>query len=727
MVTLSDDKHAEEGLAGLLAMAPECDATLVAAAWHALEESAQEAGLEVADNDLRDALAVARILADLHLDTESLCAVLLHAPVARGTLSSEAVQTTFGLVTAHLVDGVVRMDTIRDYAVLGDGADEQNTESLRKMLMAMVEDVRVVLVKLAVRLQAMRGLRDRPEAERRQVAEETRDIFAPLANRLGIWQLKWELEDLAFRYLDPDTYQQLVRALDERRVDRERYLQAVTVTLEQELQSQGLVAEVSSRSKHLHSIWRKMQRKGVGLDEIFDTRAVRILVEEVAGCYAALGVAHGLWQHIPREFDDYIANPKQNDYRSLHTAVIGPEGRTLEVQIRTFEMHQHAELGIAAHWRYKEGGHQDQALERKVHWLRQLLEWKDEFAGSEEFAEQFRVDDTDDRVYVFTPQGRIIDLANGATPLDFAYHIHTDVGHRCRGAKIDGKIVPLTTTLQTGQQVEILTTKQPAPSRDWLNRHLRYLKTSRARSKVRHWFRTQDHDKNIVAGRAVLDRELKRLAATEIGHERLAQQMKYARPEGLYAALGFGDLTTAQVAGAVGVLLDKAKPAVKPGAERRRTQQAKSGSASVRIHGVGDLLTQIARCCAPVVGDPCIGFITRGRGVTIHRRDCPNILRLDEAKRVRLIEVHWGTEEGEAEMSATISVHAYDRTGLLRDITAVLGNEGVNVVGLNSTSDRRSHTATFQIRVEAVDLEQLSQVMARIGELTNVLDVARVS
>ncbi|MDX1593777.1 MAG: GTP diphosphokinase [Gammaproteobacteria bacterium] len=709
-------------LSVLLETAPECDGERVAGAWRMLDRTG------AADVDRREALAVTRILSGLHLDSESLCAVLLHAAVARGELALDAVRESLGADVAGLVEGVVRMDTIRDH-VAGEADAESHarqTESLRKMLMAMVEDVRVVLVKLAVRLQAMRGLRDRPEAERRQVAEETRDIFAPLANRLGIWQLKWELEDLAFRYLEPETYQQLARALAERRVDRERYLDEVTGILERELRGHGLAVDVSSRSKHLYSIWRKMQRKGVGLEEIFDARAIRILVDEVAGCYAALGVVHGLWKHIPREFDDYIANPKPNGYRSLHTAVIGPEGRTLEVQIRTFEMHRKAELGIAAHWRYKEGGRQDQALERKVHWLRQLLEWKDEFAGSEEFAEHFRIDDTDDRVYVFTPQGRIIDLARGATPLDFAYHVHTDVGHRCRGAKVDGKIVPLTTELRTGQQVEVLTTKQPAPSRDWLNRHLGYLKTTRARSKVRHWFRTQDHDKNVAAGRAVLDRELKRLGASEIGHERLAQQMRFERPEELYAALGFGDLTTAQVAGAVGALLDKALPRAKPLGERRRRHAARSGEPALRIHGVGDLLTQIARCCAPVPGDPCIGFITRGRGVTVHRSDCPNILRLDESKRDRLIEVHWSGEEADAELPATISVHAYDRTGLLRDITAVFGNEGVNVVSIHSESDRGTHTATIQIRVEAEGIEQLSRVISRIGALTNVLDVARV-
>ena len=673
--------------------------------------------------------AIAAIVETLGLAPDLVAAVHIY-PLVRAKLCDINLLNTSDLSSlSRLVQELLelgRFSLPRDWQP-GEGLAKQQSESLRKMLLAIVDDVRLVIVRIAEQLYRLRRAKNAPKEQQQALAIETREVYAALANRLGVWQFKWELEDLSFRYLEPERYREIANALQEKRGEREDFIEEIKSVLQDELEKLGISAEISGRPKHIYSIWRKMQRKGVGLDEIFDTRAVRILVEEVAGCYAALGVAHGLWQHIPREFDDYIANPKQNDYRSLHTAVIGPEGRTLEVQIRTFEMHQHAELGIAAHWQYKEGGHQDQALERKVHWLRQLLEWKDEFAGSEEFAEHFRVDDTDDRVYVFTPQGRIIDLANGATPLDFAYHIHTDVGHRCRGAKIDGKIVTLTTTLQTGQQVEILTTKQPAPSRDWLNRHLGYLKTSRARSKVRHWFRTQDHGKNIVAGRAVLDRELKRLAATDIGHERLAQQMKYARPEELYAALGFGDLTTAQVAGAVGVLLDKAKPAVKPGAERRRTQQAKSGSASVRIHGVGDLLTQIARCCAPAVGDPCIGFITRGRGVTIHRRDCPNILRLDEARRARLIEVHWGTEEGEAEMSATISVHAYDRTGLLRDITTVLGNEGVNVVGLNSTSDRRSHTATFQIRVEAVDLEQLSQVMARIGELTNVLDVARVS
>ncbi|HEY5720528.1 MAG TPA: bifunctional (p)ppGpp synthetase/guanosine-3',5'-bis(diphosphate) 3'-pyrophosphohydrolase, partial [Gammaproteobacteria bacterium] len=601
---------------------------------------------------------------------------------------------------------------------------EGHTESLRKMLMAMVDDVRVVLVKLAVRVQSMRGLRDRPEEERRWVAQETRDIFAPLANRLGIWQIKWELEDLAFRYLDPDTYKELARSLAERRVDRERYLASVVETLDRELRQHGVVAEVSSRPKHLYSIWRKMQRKGVGLDEIFDARAVRILVDEPAACYAVLGVVHGLWQHIPREFDDYIANPKQNDYRSLHTAVVGPGGRTLEVQIRTFAMHQHAELGIAAHWRYKEGGGGDQALERKVHWLRQLLEWKDEFRSSEEFTEHFRIDDTDDRVYVFTPQGRIIDLPNGATPLDFAYHVHTDIGHRCRGARVEGKLVQLTHRLQTGQQVEILTTKQPAPSRDWLNQHLGYLQTTRARSKVRAWFRAQDHDKNIAAGRAIVDRELKRLAVSDLGHERIAQQMKFARPDELYAALGFGDVTTAQLAGAVGALVERVARRPVPAATAPRKSRPAGGGQSIQIHGIGDMLTQMARCCAPAPGDPVIGFITLGRGVTVHRRDCANILRLPDEKLARLIEVQWGGEL-EAQLTASVRIRAYDRTGLLRDITAVLGNEGINVLAINSVSDRRRHQAEVEVRLETHGIEELSRVIARIGELANVIEVER--
>jgi len=722
MVTVTQTTGVGEGLAGLLVAAPEVDADLVATAWSWLEVAGEDGS---ATGELDDALAVAAILADLHLDTESLCAALLHAPVARGAISRGRLRKTFGTVVARLVDGVVRMDTIRDSLAPpgADGGDrEKHTESLRKMLMAMVDDVRVVLVKLAARVRAMRVLRDRPHDERIWVAQETRDIFAPLANRLGIWQIKWELEDLAFRYLQPATYKELAKALAERRVDRERYLVEVVETLDAELLRQGLVVEVSSRPKHLYSIWKKMQRKGVGLDEIFDTRAVRILVDELASCYAALGVVHGLWQHIPREFDDYIANPKQNDYRSLHTAVIGPSGRTLEVQIRTFEMHQHAELGVAAHWRYKEAGSADQALERKVEWLRQLLEWKDEFASSEEFAEHFRVDDTDDRVYVFTPQGRIIDMPAGATPLDFAYHVHTDVGHRCRGARIDGKLVPLTTRLQTGQQVEILTTKQPSPGRDWLNQHLGYLQTSRARSKVRHWFRSQDHDKNIVAGRAVLDRELKRLAVADLGHEKLAQQLKFSRPEELYAALGFGDITTAQVAGAVAVLVDRVAPRT-PAPARRSKTPADAGQ-SVRIHGLGDLLTQMARCCTPTPGDPLIGFITQGRGVTVHRRDCANVLRLPEEKQARLIEVHW-SGAAEADLSATLRVRAYDRTGLLRDITTVLGNEEINVLAINSASDKRQHTAEIEVRLETHGIEELSRVIARIGELANVIEVER--
>ncbi len=445
MVTLSADTQATDGLSGLLVMVPECDADRVRSAWRHLEECARSRG---ADDDLRDALAVARILADLHLDTESLCAALLHAPVARGALSLDAVREEFGGRTANLVEGVVRMDTIRDHG-LADGDAEsraRHTESLRKMLMAMVEDVRVVLVKLAARLQAMRGLRDRPEAERRQVAEETRDIFAPLANRLGIWQLKWELEDLAFRYLEPDTYASIARSLNEKRDERERFIEDIKATLQQELAAEDIKAEISGRPKHIYSIWRKMQRKNRGLEALFDIRAVRLLVDDVNDCYAALGVVHKLWPYLKGEFDDYIANPKDNNYRSLHTAVVGPEGKTLEVQIRTHDMHRQAELGVAAHWRYKEGGSAPAAFDQKIRFLRQILEPAEDGG---ELLEQIRDDVFEDRVYAVSPKGDVVELPAGATPLDFAYHVHTMVGHRCRGAKVNGRIVPLTYRIAT--------------------------------------------------------------------------------------------------------------------------------------------------------------------------------------------------------------------------------------------------------------------------------------
>lgn len=675
------------------------------------------------------ALAVAGIVADLNLDRHSLAAALLYGAVADGGTGLDEVRDRFGDTVARLVDGVRRMDSIREHQQ-ASGADPSahgQAESLRRMLLAMVEDVRVVLIKLAVRLHNMRLLKDlADDPERRAAARETLDIFAPLANRLSVWQLKWELEDLSFRYLEPHTYRLLARRLAERRVDRERYLRRAVTALQRELAANGIMAEVSSRPKHLFSIWRKMQRKGVDFDQVFDVRAVRILVAEVRDCYAALGVVHGIWQHIAREFDDYIANPKQNLYRSLHTAVVGPEGRTLEVQIRTHEMHQHAEFGVAAHWRYKEGVGEDAGFERRINWMRQLLEWKEEVADATELLDHFKSESAEDRVYVFTPQGRVVDLPVGATPLDFAYRIHTDVGHRCRGAKVNGRIVPLSYKLASGEQVEILTTKQGKPGRDWLNPHLGYLTTARARSKVRRWFAEQDHEKNLATGRAVLERELHRLGISAPDYGRLAERFHLSKVDELLVAIGRGDVSTTQIVNALSELhsVPADKPASRPAS--RRPQKAGS-TGDVRIEGVGDLLTQMAKCCKPLPNDPIVGYITRGRGVTIHRATCANVLRMTGEHRARLIAVEWASEAS-AEHSrypVDIQIRAFDRAGLLRDITSLLANEKINVVALNTVTDRREHMAHMTVRVEINGLDQLDRVLAKLAELPNVVDVKR--
>lgn len=675
------------------------------------------------------ALAVADILAELNLDRESLMAGLLHGAVAEGRITLETLKDSSGATVAGLVEGVLQMDAIREHQQ-ASGADrtvddQSQAESLRRMLLAMVGDVRVVLIKLALRVHNMRLARDLSESEQKLAARETLDIFAPLANRLSVWQLKWELEDLAFRYLHPQTYKQLAKSLAAKRADRERYLTRVVSRLREVLAEHGIDADVSSRPKHIYSIWKKMQRKGVGFDEIFDVRAVRILVNEVRDCYAALGIVHGLWQHIPREFDDYIANPKQNLYRSLHTAVVGPEGLALEVQIRTGEMHQHAELGVAAHWRYKEGVRRDPGFERKINWMRQLLEWKDEMADTADFLDHFRSESAEERVYLFTPQGKIIDLPVGATPLDFAYRVHTDIGHRCRGAKVDGRIVPLTYKLKSGEQVEILTTKQGKPSRDWLSPHLGYLATSRARAKVRHWFTEQDHEKNLAAGRTALERELNRLGVDPRSADKLLARFHMTRIDDLWLAIGRGDVSTAQIVHALeGLQAPRAKAEV-PAAPARRRKAPKAGG-DIRIDGVGDLLTQLAKCCKPVPNDPIVGYITRGRGVTIHRRTCANILRMPEEHRARLIEVEWGVEAAD-HYPVDVQVQAYDRAGLLRDITHLLANEKVNVLSLNTTTDRREHMAHMSLRLEIGGLDQLSRVLAKLNELPNVVMVRRQS
>ncbi len=675
---------------------------------------------------LNHAMAVADIVASLRLDHESIAAAILHDVVEDTDVTLERVSQVCSPAVAHLVDGVTKMNTISDYQRMHKGSGEQvRAESLRKLLLAMAEDVRVVMIKLADRLHNMRTLKYLPEEKQSRIARETMDIYAPLANRLGIWHIKWELEDLSFRYLDAATYKQVAKFLDERRVDRQKYIDKVIATLEEELTQVGVKADIKGRPKHIYSIWKKMRAKGLSFHDLYDVRAVRVLVESVADCYHVLGVVHSLWPHIPREFDDYIATPKENNYQSIHTAVVGPQGKTLEVQIRTYDMDKHAELGVAAHWRYKEGGKQDEGFEQKIAWLRQLLDWQDEEANAGDFIARFKSEVFQDRVYIMTPRGEVFDLPQGATPLDFAYYVHTEVGNRCRGAKVNGRIVPLTYELKSGEQVEILTTRQGGPSRDWLNPHLGYLKTPRARAKVRTWFKQQDQGQNLIDGKHLLDRELQRLGVGSLKHEKLRKHFHMQSEEELLIYIGRGDINPGQIASVVHKLTAPEKrPETTPAQQPRRQKEMRSAE-GITIRGVGNLLTNLARCCKPAPGDPIIGFITQGRGVSIHRRDCKNVLNLSESKLKRLIDVEWGGLGEEKTYPVDVAIDAIDRHGLLIDIYTVLKNEKINMLATNTVSDKRTNSARIELTLEIADIDQLSRVLSRINQVHNVVSVQR--
>ena len=596
---------------------------------------------------LRHALGSASILVGMRLDHETIAATMLHAVPDYLTDWAEVLGGRFGHSVTALVVGISQVERIRLFSEMRGAQDKdeaaQQIESLRKMLLAMVEDIRVVLIKLAERTQTLRNLSGAGPEQQQRIAQETRSIFAPLANRLGVWQLKWELEDLSLRYLEPALYKKVAGLLDERRVDRERYIAEVVAQLRQALAAAGIEAEVSGRPKHIHSIISKMKRKQVGFGELYDVRAVRILTGDIQNCYAALSVVHELWPPIAGEFDDYIANPKGNGYRSLHTAASGPRQLALEVQIRTHDMHHDSELGVAAHWRYKENRKSDAGFDDKLAWLRQILAWKTELADSGSLREQFRNELLQDRVYVFTPLGKVMDLPKGATPVDFAYTLHTDLGHRTRGAKVDGSIVPLKYQLQNGQRVEILTAKQGAPSRDWLSPRLGYIRSARVRAKVRHWFRTQHLDDSIAQGRLLLDRELQRLGVGAVNQEKVAQRLRFHKLEELLAALGRGEITPSRAAIAIqqeapAKLAIPARPVVrKPAAQR-------TPATGVLVEGVGNLMIKLARCCKPEKPDAIIGYVTRDRGITIHRQDCPFMQRVPEDKRDRMLGAVWSGE-----------------------------------------------------------------------------------
>ncbi len=695
-------------------------------------------------------LAVASILADLRVPPAVIAAGLLHDTVEDTSVTLEDIEQDFGEEIAMLVDGVTKLTQLPRVS-RGDqhqGIENQEeelrviaerrglpdpdheavqatrsrkhdlvTETLRKTFLAMGEDVNVVLIKLADRLHNMRTLGVMPEHKRRRIAQETLDIFAPLANRLGIWQMKWELEDLGFRYVNPDTYREIAENLDARRSQREQEMAEIKEKLLYLLESAGIKAEVYARPKHIYSIYKKMARKGVPFEMVYDIRGVRIIVPDIPSCYSALGVVHTHFRPIPGEFDDYIAVPKDNFYQSLHTAVIFDDGKNLELQIRTPEMHQNAEYGIAAHWRYKEGAPRDDVYEKRILWLRTLMEWRQDVEDAREFLESMKTDVFQDRVYVFTPKGDVIDLPAGSTPIDFAYHVHTDVGHRCRGAKVNGKLVSLDYALKTGDKVEIISAKRGGPSRDWLNPNLGLVKTQRARSKIRQWFKKQARDQNISQGKTMLDKELRRLGLTDINLERLAKEFDYRNLDGLYEAIGCGDLGLGRLVNHLTLGKEEEQPAFPVS---KPTPQPPRADDAVSVLGLKGLLTNMARCCNPAPGDDIVGYITRGRGATIHRQDCPNILRIKD--RERLVRVTWG--EAKRTYPVPVRIKAYDRNGLMKDVSTLIADEGINMLGVKV--EVYQNLATFDLTLEVHDINELSRVLDRLENLPNILEAQRV-
>jgi GTP pyrophosphokinase len=679
------------------------------------------------------ALGTAAIVAGLKLDAESVrAAVLLGMPHTAGFDPDDLAEQS-GAEVAQMVVGATRMGAIRA-ASDGAGKEERDlqAENLRKMLLAMVEDIRVVLVKLAERAQTLRYLVGSESASldaREHAARETLDLFGPLANRLGVWQLKWELEDLSLRALEPEVYQRIARLLDERRLDRQHYIEEVQRTLRRELDAAGIKAEVTGRAKHIYSIWNKMRRKDSGIESLYDIRAVRVLVDEVKDCYAALGIVHNLWTPIAREFDDYIAKPKPNDYRSLHTAVVGPEGKPLEVQIRTFEMHRQSEYGVAAHWRYKEGaaGRSDPGFEEKIAWLRQVLDWKDAVADAGEWLQQFKSSLFTDTIYVLTPQGKVIDLPRGATPVDFAYAVHTSLGHRCRGAKVDGTMVPLNYVLRSGQRVEIVAVKggpSVGPSRDWLNPDLGYVVSHRARSKVRQWFKAQVVEETIAHGREVVERELARAGLTSLKLDALAQEAGFAAIDEFFAAVARAEINLRAVQNAIRAVAKLDAPAPAAAEEGVVTRESKSAGAGsgILIVGVDRLLTGLARCCKPAPPDAIVGFVTRGKGISIHRQSCLNVARMRERQPERLITADWGAPRDEV-FPVDVVVDAMDRQGLLRDISEVFSREKINVTAVNTLT--RNLQARMAFTLEVRGLEELKRTLALVRDVSGVLSAVR--
>lgn len=672
---------------------------------------------------LMQGLAMANILSELNADASTLVAAILYVGVQNTDLHLEDVNEHLGAKIADLIQGALKMAhiSVLYQAMAKTAPAQQNVDNIRKMFLAMIDDVRIVLIKLAEILYILRKAKLLAESEKQKIGSEAMTIYGPLANRLGMIRLKWELEDLAFRYLEPKKYAEISQALQESRIKREKYIEQVSaeiIGLLRQAKIKGF--QVKGRAKHIYSIYRKMTRKKVELGGIYDASAIRILVSTTEDCYTALGFIHARWKHIPQEFDDYIANPKPNGYRSLHTAVIGPSRKTIEIQIRTYDIHNESELGVAAHWVYKEGAKQQATYENKITWLRQLLDWQHEVATEnkkDELKEIFG-----DRIYVVTPGGDILDLPRDATPLDFAYQLHSDLGHCCCGAKVNGNIVPLTYKLKTGERVEIITAKKPHPSRDWLNSDLGFLKTTRAKSKVLQWFKKQEQAKQIIYGQELLNKELQRLNLKAMALDKIARALNFKTPDDLLGALGTGELKLSTV-------LDVIEPSVAPTIPvlpivDLKTPITKPTVSDLKIDGVDNLLTHLANCCRPLPGDKVIGYITQTRGVSIHKQNCPSVLIAQKNRPERLLQVSWGSKKTK-NYPVSLNIQAFDRAGLIRDITAVLTEDNLSVAGLNFSLDKKDNLATIKMTIEIPNVAMLSRILGKIKQVANVLEAKR--
>ncbi|MDR0564537.1 MAG: bifunctional (p)ppGpp synthetase/guanosine-3',5'-bis(diphosphate) 3'-pyrophosphohydrolase [Azoarcus sp.] len=698
-------------------------------------ETYAECTLGTGEDVWTHALGCALIVSSLRLDVDTRIAALLFCVEEFAPDMQERIETDFGPHVARLIAGLRKLHGMRSLTRTVGAASapeiRAQAETLRKMLLAMVVDIRVVLLRLASRVQTLRHYTDVPDERRQMVAREAFDIYAPLANRLGIWQLKWELEDLSFRFLEPETYKRVASMLDERRSEREEFIRHAIQRLRGELDKADIKAEIQGRPKHIYSIYNKMRSKRIGFSEVYDIHALRVLVDEVRDCYAVLGIVHQIWQPIHKEYDDYISRPKGNNYQSLHTAVRADDGKALEVQVRTYAMHRHAELGVAAHWRYKEGISIGGDYDDKIALLRNLLSWRDEVASSAQWEAHYKLAAMDDTIYVLTPQGRVIDLPRGATPVDFAYRLHTDLGHRCRGARVDAHLVPLNTPLESGQTVEIVAAKEGGPSRDWLDTRQGYAASTHARRKIRQFFGAQDEEETLARGRSVVSREIQREGFTQTNIESLAAHLGFKDAESLYLAAGRSELGTRTLQTAMRELDALSTGKTGAGAENKpeivvSRSRAGNSSGKVLIVGVDNLLTSLSGCCKPAPPDDIKGFVTRGRGVSVHRADCRDFCHLAKQHPERVIVAEWGTQvydNPQTVFPVDIVVYATDRQGLLRDISEMLLREKLNVTAVNTQS--KKNTANMRFTLEVGGVSQLQRALAQIREVKGVLDARR--